>query len=154
MENQTHPNARRTEAKREAEKAKLIEALHTSPIIQIACQIAGIQSRSSYYRWRREDSEFAAACDVAIAEGVELVSDLAESRLIQSIKDNDFRAVSFWLRNRHAAYAEKLRIEAKVESVDKPLTPEQEATIRRAVELARIPKQYDQSAPPDPSDAG
>ncbi len=150
METPLHPNARRTEAKREAEKTKLLNALRMTPIIQIACQQAGIQSRSSYYRWRREDPDFAKACDDAIGEGVELVSDLAESKLIQAIKDQNYSAISFWLRHRHPAYAEKLRIEAKVESVDKPLTPEQEAAIRRAVELARVPPQYDQ---PNPSSA-
>lgn len=143
METPSHPNARRTQAKRGAEKARLIEAFRKTPIVQLACQQAGIQSRSSYYRWRHEDAEFAKACDDSIGEGVELVSDLAESKLIQAIKEQNYSAISFWLRHRHPAYAEKLHIQAKVE-VDKPLTPEQEAAIRRAIELARLPPPHDQ----------
>jgi len=152
MENPLHPNARRTQAKRDAEKARLVDALKKSPIIQIACQQAGIQSRSSYYRWRHEDSVFAKACDDAIGEGVELVSDLAESKLIQAIKEQNYSAISFWLRHRHPAYAEKLHIQAKVETVDKPLTPEQEAAVRRAIELARLPPPYEQPPPPNPAE--
>lgn len=152
MENVIHPNARRTQAKRAAEKAKLLEALRKSPIIQIACQQACIQSRSSYYRWRSEDPEFAKACDNAIGEGVELVSDLAESKLIQAIKEQNYSAISFWLRHRHPAYAEKLQIQAKVEAIDKPLTTEQVTVIRHAIELARLPSSYEHSPPPSPAE--
>ena len=152
MENPTlHPNALRTQAKRDAEKVRLVEAFRKTPIVQLACQSAGVQSRSSYYRWRKEDPEFAKACDDAIGEGVELVSDLAESKLIQAIKEQNYSAISFWLRHRHPAYADKLNIQAKVE-VDKPLTSEQEAVIRRAIELARLPPPYDQSKPSTPAE--
>lgn len=130
--------ARRAVAKRGAEKAKFLEALKKTPIIQLASQQSGLPSRATYYRWRKEDPEFAKAADEAIAEGVELVSDLAETKLIAAIKDGDFNAIRFWLKNRDPDYAEKLQIQAKVEAIDKPLTPEQEAVVRRAIELAQI----------------
>ncbi len=100
--------ARRMAAKREAEKAKFREALRKTPIIQLASQQSGIPSRATYYRWRKDDPEFAKDCDEAIGEGVELVSDLAETKLISAIKDGDFNAIRFWLKNRDPDYAVKL----------------------------------------------
>ena len=122
-------------AKREPKKSKLIEALRKAAIVQLACQQAGV-SRATYYRWRKENEKFALACDQAIAEGVSLVSDLAESKLITAIKEQNYSAIAFWLRHRHPAYNEKINIQAKVETTEKPLTPEQQAAIKRAIELA------------------
>ena len=117
--------------RQDEQKTALIEQLRRTPIVQVACEKTGI-GRASYYRWRKDDSDFAAACDEAMHEGVELVSDLAESKLINAIKNENHGAISFWLRHRHAAYAEKLQIRAKVET-DNSLTPEQEQLIRRAL---------------------
>jgi predicted DNA binding protein len=138
----------RAVAKREAEKTRFLEALKKTPIVQLASQQSGLPSRATYYRWRKEDSEFAKAADDAIGEGVELVSDLAETKLIAAIKDGDFNAIRFWLKNRDPDYAEKLQIQAKVESTDKSLTPEQEAVIRRAIELAQLKPSYGQHETP------
>lgn len=149
MENQNHEDVpvRRMIAKREAEKTKFLDALRKTPIIQLASQQAGLPSRATYYRWRKDDPEFAKACDEAIGEGVELISDLAETRLVTAIKDGDFNAIRFWLKNRDPDYAEKLQIQAKVEAVDKPLTPEQEAVIRHAIRLAQIKPTYVEQPP-------
>jgi hypothetical protein len=117
--------------RQDAEKTALIEQLRRTPIVQVACEKAGI-GRASYYRWRKDDEDFAKACDEAMREGVELVSDLAESKLINGIKEQNHGAISFWLRHRHPAYAEKLQIRAKVET-DTALTPEQEELVRRAL---------------------
>ena len=145
MENQLKPSSP-INARQETEKAKLLDALRKSAIVQLACQQAGI-GRATYYRWRKEDEEFAKACDEASAEGVSLVSDLAESKLINAIKEQNYHAIAFWLRHRHPAYAEKLQIQAKVETADKPLTPEQESAIRKAVELARVQPLYEPTEP-------
>jgi hypothetical protein len=124
-------------ARQADERIKLLDALRKSPIVQIACQQAEV-ARATYYRWRKEDPDFAAACDDALSEGAELVSDMAESKLISAIKDQNFSAISFWLRNRHPAYADRLRIQAKIDQ-DRPLTPEQEELVRRSIELATAP---------------
>lgn len=117
--------------RQDGQKSALIEQLRRTPIIQVACEKTGI-GRASYYRWRKDDPDFAKACDEAMAEGVELVSDLAESKLIGAIKEQNHSAISFWLRHRHPAYAQKLQIQAKVET-EAPLTPEQEELVRRAL---------------------
>ena len=132
--------------RQDVEKLKLIEALKKSAIVQLACQQAGI-GRATYYRWRKEDEAFAKGCDEAIAQGVGLISDLAESKLITAIKEQNYSAIAFWLRHRHPAYADKLQIQAKVETTDKPLTLEQQAAIRRALELARL-QPYEQPTNP------
>lgn len=36
----------------------------------------------TYYRWREEDPEFTKQADLALAEGVALVNDMAESQLL------------------------------------------------------------------------
>jgi hypothetical protein len=150
MEN--HPTKSNTVSSRQAsERLKLLDALRKSPIVQIACQQSGI-ARATYYRWRKDDADFAAACDDALSEGTELVSDMAESKLISAIKEQNFSAISFWLRNRHPAYADRLRIQAKVEG-DQPLTPEQEELVRRSIELAarttpQLPEHYEQPTEP------
>lgn len=117
--------------RQDSQKTLLIEQLRRTPIVQVACEKTGI-GRASYYRWRKDDSDFSKACDEAMAEGVELVCDLAESKLINSIKEQNHGAISFWLRHRHPAYAEKLHIQAKVEA-DISLSPEQEELVRKAL---------------------
>jgi len=129
--------------KQESEKSKLIEALKKSAIVQLACQQANV-ARATYYRWRQEDESFAKACDEAMSEGTSLVSDLAESKLVGAIRDQNMTAISFWLRHRHPAYAEKLQIHAKVET-NAALSAEQEALVRQALEHISTAKQLTES---------
>ena len=63
-------------------KAKLLEMLMETPLIEPACQKAGV-SRSTYYRWRKEDSVFRKKADNVIGQGRLLVNDLAESKLMK-----------------------------------------------------------------------
>lgn len=117
--------------RQDAEKTALLAQLSRTPIVQVACEKTSI-GRASYYRWRKEDEDFAKACDEAMQEGVELVSDLAESKLINAIKEQNHGAISFWLRHRHPAYAEKLQVNAKIDA-DITLSSEQEEIIRQAL---------------------
>ena len=117
--------------RQDEQKAALVEQIRRTPIIQVACEKTNI-GRASYYRWIKDDAMFAKACRNALSEGVELISDLAESKLINAIKEQNQGAISFWLRHRHPAYAEKLQIQAKVET-DVSLSPEQEELVRRAL---------------------
>lgn len=134
--------------RQDKEKAALIEQLRRTPIVQVACEKTGI-GRASYYRWRKDDPDFAKACDEAMDEGVGLVSDLAESKLINAIKEQNHGAISFWLRHRHPAYAQKLQIQAKVET-EASLTPEQEELVRRA--LHHVAGALTPAQQPDPYD--
>lgn len=113
----------------------MIDQLKKTPVVQIACEKCGV-ARSTYYRWREEDPEFAKQADLALAEGVALVNDLAESQLLSAIKDRNISAIFYWLNHRHSAYSNKLEITAKVK--DETLTPEQEELIKKALERASL----------------
>ena len=90
--------------KKDTDKKLVIEQLKKNPLVQIACEKVGVV-RATYYRWRKEDSEFASLTDAALLEGRSLVNDLAESQLMSAIKDKNISAIIFWLRNNHPTYA-------------------------------------------------
>ena len=128
------------------DKAALIEQLRKTPVIQIACEKAGV-SRMTFYRWRKDDSAFAEAADEALTEGKSLVNDLAESQLLSALKSGDPWSIQYWLRHHHAEYSNKLEITAK--SSSETLTPEQQEQLNRALALAGVLPQN----PPEDSDA-
>lgn len=114
---------------------KFLEELRKVPIVQVACEKVGV-SRNTVYRWKREDKEFAKQFDEALADGVEFVNDMSESQLLQLIKEKNFSAVRFWLNKRHPAYKDKLEV-TRIGEIEE-LSPEQEATVRKALEMAKI----------------
>ena len=97
------------------DKKALLDKLSKMPIVEIACKQVGIP-RSAYYRWRKTDSSFANACDEAIERSADIVNDIAESQLIAAIKGKDMRAITFWLKHRHAMYRNKLELSGKIET--------------------------------------
>jgi ACT domain-containing protein len=70
------------------DKQKLLDNLKQVPIVSVACQKTGI-SRASYYRWKSKDKNFSKEADKALSEGKQLINDLAESQLINAIKDQN-----------------------------------------------------------------
>jgi len=68
------------------EKSTIIEMLKKTPIIQIVCERSNV-ARATYYRWRKEDPEFAKQADEALSQGTLIINDLAESKLISSIQN-------------------------------------------------------------------
>ena len=97
------------------DKKALLEKLAKMPIVEIACKQVGIP-RSTYYRWRKADQDFAETCDEAIEHSADIINDIAESQLIAAIKAKDMRAITFWLKHRHAVYRNKLELSGKVEA--------------------------------------
>ena len=89
--------------KKERTKAELIKRLSEVRIVEIACKSVGI-SRSTYYRWQQEDYDFEVACEEAIKQGTETISDLAESQVVAKIKSGDFKASIYWLEHHHKDY--------------------------------------------------
>jgi len=120
-----------------ADKKKLLIKLTKLPIVEAACKQAGIP-RSTYYRWRKDDPNFASACDEAIEHSSDLINDMAESQLISAIKDKSMPAITFWLKHHHKAYATRVEINAHVESVKEELSPEQIKTVGEALRLAGL----------------
>ena len=86
----------------DSNKELLIEQLKKTPIVQVACEKVGV-GRATYYRWRKEDEEFAKLADEAISEGNFLVNDMAESQLMSAIRDKNLTAIIFWLKHHPAS---------------------------------------------------
>lgn len=119
------------------EKALLIEQLRKTPIVQIACEKASV-GRATYYRWRKEDCDFAKEADLAINEGSSLINDMAESQLLSAIRDKNMAAIIFWLKHHHPAYATKVEITTPNKPVEEILTPEQQEIVKKALQLAAL----------------
>lgn len=118
-------------------KELLLEQLKKTPIIQIACEKSGI-GRATFYRWKKDDEEFALKADEAITEGSSLVNDIAESQLMSAIKDKNMTAIIFWLKHHHPAYTTKVEVMTNVKQIDEKLTPEQQELVKKALEMASL----------------
>lgn len=115
------------------QKAELIKQLKKTPIVEVACKKLGI-GRATYYRWKKDDSKFAEEAEFALDEGSQLVNDMAESQLINAIKEGNMTGIIFWLKNHHKQYSPKLEVTTK--NGDVPLTDEQKELIRKSLAMA------------------
>ena len=90
-------------------KEKLLKALQeTQGLIYHACKKAGNISRSTYYRYMREDKEFAQA----VEDIKEAQIDYVEGELIKNISRGKETSIIFYLKSKakERGYAEKLDI--------------------------------------------
>lgn len=125
------------EKRKTKDKELLLEILKKTPIVQIACEKAGV-SRASYYRWRKEDVEFTKKSDQALLEGSLLVNDMAESQLMSAIKDKNMTAIIFWLKHHHPNYATRIEVMATSKNPEIHLTDEQKELLNKALEMAAL----------------
>lgn len=84
-------------------KQKLLSELERIPIIEIACKRTGV-ARSTFYRWVEGDDGFRDEVQQALEKGVDVINDMAESKLINGIKEDRWPAIFFWLRHNHPKY--------------------------------------------------
>lgn len=119
------------------ERTIILDQLRKTPIVQIACEKTGI-ARATYYRWRKQSKKFKKESDKAIIEGRFMINDLAESQLINAIKDKNFGAIKFWLNSHHIDYKSKVEITHRDNDI--PLTKEQKTLIRRALKFTSAHK--------------
>ncbi len=120
-----------------ADKKLLLAKLAESPITEAACKKVGLP-RSTYYRWRKEDLDFAEQCDEVIELSVGRINDLAESQLINAIKNQNMSAITFWLRHHHRSYRNRMEVDARINTTQQELTPEQTELVNKALQLAGI----------------
>ncbi|MFH1186897.1 MAG: hypothetical protein V1697_01845 [Candidatus Levyibacteriota bacterium] len=126
------------ETKQDKLKRMLIEQIKKTPIILIACEKVGI-GRASYYRWKKEDEEFALNAEDALLEGKLLINDMAESQLISEIKNKNMTAIIYWLKHNHPSFS--TRVEIIAGKKDYELSDEEKAMLEKALELSSlIPK--------------
>lgn len=123
--------------KTEANKRAVIEQLRKSGIVQISCEKTGV-GRATYYRWRKDDQEFADTCDQALSEGSSLINDMAESQLLSAIRDKNLTAIIFWLKHHHKTYETRINVQATVSQRVEALSDEQAELVERALKLAGL----------------
>lgn len=88
--------------KRRLEKTFLEELAKTS-ILQVACNKVNL-SRQTISRWKKGDPKFRSQFEEARKLGEESICDLAESKMIERIKQGDRRSGEFWLMHHKKEY--------------------------------------------------
>ncbi len=117
------------------DKERVLEMLRSTPIVEVACKKSSV-GRSTYYRWRSEDPEFAKATDDALDDGIALINDMTESQLISLIKDKKFQAVQFWLKHNHRRFLLKEKEHSLFRpQKNLPLSKEQQKVLGQALKV-------------------
>ncbi|MEK7601439.1 MAG: hypothetical protein AAB480_02825 [Patescibacteria group bacterium] len=119
----------------EKQKKALVAQLRRTPIVQLACERTGV-GRSTYYQWRVRDKIFARAAERSLKAGQFLINDMAESRLIRMIQDDNLTAMIFWLKHNHPKYAVTTRFIHEYEIATEPMSLEEMNA--HSYELAKI----------------
>ena len=76
------------QTRQEKNKQLIVEQLKKIPIVQLTCEKLGI-ARSTLYRWKKADEEFAQKVDEAIIAGSQLINDMAET--VEKVGMNPFK---------------------------------------------------------------
>lgn len=127
-----------TIGKRQVKEKKLvIENLKRMPIIEVACNKSGI-SRATFYRWKEQDAEFSQAAEKAQVEGEALVGDIAVSKIVKEINNDNLTAAIYWLNHRDPRFSNKFEVTARLKSDNETLTPDQETLVIKALKLAAL----------------
>ena len=93
---------------RHIKKESMLKALEKSlGIVNNACKIVGVH-RSTYYKWMKEDQEFAKE----VEDIANVALDFAESQLYKQISDSSVAATIFYLKTKgkHRGYVERQEI--------------------------------------------
>ena len=124
------------EKRQQKDKESIIENLKRMPIIEIACNKSGV-SRATYYRWKEQDPEFSQAVDKAQEEGEALIRDVAVSKIIKGINDDNLTAAMYWLNHRDPRFSNKVEISTTTKPQE-ALSKEQEEVVKKALALTGI----------------
>ncbi len=127
----------KTDTRIATDKQLMIEQLKKIPIVQVACDKVDV-GRSTYYRWLKEDPEFAEQAESAIRDGRWAINEMAESHLLSMINQQNMTAIIFWLKHNHPIYGNRLEITNKQDNDKTPLSEEQREAVTRALELGMI----------------
>lgn len=92
--------------RKKKEKKLILDLLLKYPIVQLACEKAGI-SRATFYRWKNEDEEFNIESEKAIFDWKQLINDMAEINVITWIKNGDKTLTMYWLNNNNPNYSNR-----------------------------------------------
>lgn len=118
--------------KQDKQKELIIEQLRKTPIVQVVAEKVGIH-RSTIYRWKSQDPEFAQSVDDAMEQSIGLINDLAESQLISAIKDKNITAIIYWLKHHHKGYETRVTLDGNIKHSVEGLDDEQNALVTKAL---------------------
>lgn len=122
--------------RQQKDKEAVIENLKRMPIIEIACNKSGV-SRATFYRWKEQDSAFSQAVDKAQVEGEALIRDVAVSKIIKGINDDNLTAAMYWLNHRDPRFSNKVEISTTTKPQE-ALSKEQEEVVKKALALTGL----------------
>lgn len=100
-----------TQNKTAVSKEKFLEQLEKSfGLVATTCRKVGI-SRSTYYKWRKDDSQFADKAD----EVKELQKDAVEALILKKMKDGDTAMLIFYAKTqmKDRGYVERTEVVGK-----------------------------------------
>lgn len=100
-----------TNERKAQSKAEFLTTLEQSAgLVATACRKAGI-NRSTYYKWRKDDDEFAQAAD----DIKELQKDAVEALILKKLKDGDTAMLIFYAKTqmKDRGYVERNEIVGK-----------------------------------------
>ncbi|MFA5030830.1 MAG: hypothetical protein WC495_04535 [Patescibacteria group bacterium] len=123
--------------KKDRLQSLVLEQLRKIPIIHVVAEKVGV-SRSTIYRWKDESEQFRKDFEVALREGEEFISDMAESQLINLMKDKHWPSIRFWLERRSEKFRNRLEVSGSLQMPQEELSPEQQAIVREALRLAHL----------------
>ena len=127
-------DSKQVRARTRKQKELIIEQLRKTPIVQLACEKVSI-GRATFYRWKKSDSRFRKASEVAILEGAKLVNDMAESQLLSAIRDRNLTAIIFWLKHHKAIYETRIKVSHTSRQDEESLNKREKEIIEKALEL-------------------
>lgn len=85
-------------------KDKLIKLLEENSNLLRACKLTGV-ARATVYRWLKLDPEFANRVELAQEIGRDSMVDFAEAKLFENMKNNQQRALEYFLSHNSTRYA-------------------------------------------------
>ena len=115
----------------------LLEQLRRLPIRELAYEKVGV-SRMTCSRWRKTSKKFSREMDAAIDEGREFINGLAESQVINLIRQGKLEAARLWLKHNSPRYTNRLELSGTVNTKDEPLTDTQKKLVRQALKLSSL----------------
>ena len=102
---------------RHIKKEAMLKALENSlGVVTVACKQSDTP-RSTYYKWLKEDEEFAKS----VKEIENIALDFAESQLHSQMKDGNTSATIFYLKTKGKKRGYIERSELDLSSVDEPI---------------------------------
>ncbi len=88
----------------EQTREKFLEVLAEKPFINCACAQIGV-SRSTIYRWMKDNYRFKRKVLKAITNGRENVTEIAETALVKEVSRGNMRAIEFFLKYNSKRYS-------------------------------------------------